>query len=59
MLTDAVSDSNILTASDGSRLGLLEKPTLEGRFYEVYVTRRVKKDMLSANTVLRYRPVSL
>ena len=22
-----------------------------------YVTRRVKKDMLSANTVLRYRPV--
>ena len=24
---------------------------------ELNVTRRVKKDMLSANTVLRYRPV--
>ena len=24
-----------------------------------YVTRRVKKDMMSANTVLRYRPVKL
>ena len=26
-------------------------------YISIYVTHRVKKDMLSANTVLRYRPV--
>ena len=29
----------------------------DGLIFMLYVTRRVKKDMLSANTVLRYRPV--